>query len=583
MMTTPRAVLVLLFAVFVAIQSLGAVEATSEERRAADRWVAAKFEGRVLPQPDRGYLLPDLKSGAVEKNSRLGHALRIGDTSYATGVYCPSTGTIKLHLPEPGSRFTASVGVDSNDLTYYSGLGRGNVVVTVTVGGVEKFRSPAMHEGQPPVPVDVDLGGARDFTLEVTGTETSKQWDQVDFAGAEISLANNRKIVLSDLPVAPLQGNDSIDPPFSFVFGGEKSSELLKNWSVQRRKRDLDLQRTEYTVTYRDPKTGLEVRCVGLEYHDFAVVEWTTYLRNTGNADTPIVEDIQALDSRFERDSDGEFVLHHNKGAPATPNDYEPYETPLGRNAKQRLSAKGGRPSNGDFPYFNLSWPGGGVIIVVGWPGQWAGEIDRDAANGAQVRLSQELTHFKLLPGEEVRTPRIVLQLWMGDWIRSQNLWRRWMEAHNMPQPGGELPPPQVAGNTSREYVEMTEATDKDENYFIDRYLQEHIKIDYFWMDAGWYENNGSWTNTGTWEVDRKRFPNGLRSVSDHAHENGIKIIVWFEPERVTPGSWLNEHHPSGCSPRRRIRAISSMTIPGDFSISEIRKRASGWLTTSIN
>ena len=219
----------------------------------------------------------------------------------------------------------------------------------------------------------------------------------------------------------------------------------------------------------------------------------------------------------------------------------------------------------------------------MGWPGQWAGEIDRDAANGAQVRLSQELTHFKLLPGEEVRTPRIVLQLWMGDWIRSQNLWRRWMEAHNMPQPGGELPPPQVAGNTSREYVEMTEATDKDENYFIDRYLQEHIKIDYFWMDAGWYENNGSWTNTGTWEVDRTRFPNGLRSVSDHAHENGIKIIVWFEPERVTPGSWLNEHHPSGCSPRRRIRAISSMTIPGDFSISEIRKRASGWLTTSIN
>ncbi|MDP7288943.1 MAG: hypothetical protein QGH94_13220, partial [Phycisphaerae bacterium] len=57
----------------------------------------------------------------------------------------------------------------------------------------------------------------------------------------------------------------------------------------------------------------------------------------------------------------------------------------------------------------------------------------------------QELTHFKLLPGEEVRTPLIALLFWQGDWIRAQNLWRRWMMAHSMPKPGGRLPPPQFA------------------------------------------------------------------------------------------------------------------------------------------
>jgi len=151
---------------------------------------------------------------------------------------------------------------------------------------------------------------------------------------------------------------------------------------------------------------------------------------------------------------------------------------------------------------------------------------------------------LKLLPGEEVRSPRIVMQFWKGEWRRSQNIWRRWMQAHNMPRPGGKLPPPQLAGNTSREYVEMTEATAADENMFIDRYVAEKLHPDYFWMDAGWYPNNGSWVNVGTWEVDTKRFPNGLREVSDHAHANGIKIIVWFEPERVTKGTWLYEHHP---------------------------------------
>jgi alpha-galactosidase len=44
--------------------------------------------------------------------------------------------------------------------------------------------------------------------------------------------------------------------------------------------------------------------------------------------------------------------------------------------------------------------------------------------------------------------------------------------------------------------------------------------------------------------VDNKRFPRGLRAVSDHAHAKGVKTIVWFEPERVAPGTWLAGQHP---------------------------------------
>jgi alpha-galactosidase len=63
-------------------------------------------------------------------------------------------------------------------------------------------------------------------------------------------------------------------------------------------------------------------------------------------------------------------------------------------------------------------------------------------------------------------------------------------------------------------------------------------------MDAGWYPNNGSWWSTGTWEVDKTRFPNGLKPISDHAHKKGVDIIVWFEPERILKGTWLFEKHP---------------------------------------
>ena len=85
-------------------------------------------------------------------------------------------------------------------------------------------------------------------------------------------------------------------------------------------------------------------------------------------------------------------------------------------------------------------------IIVVGWPGQWSSLWSRDEGTGLHVQAGQELTHFKLLPGEEVRSPLIVLQFYSGDWIRAQNIWRRWMLAHNVPKPNGKQPEPELFG-----------------------------------------------------------------------------------------------------------------------------------------
>jgi alpha-galactosidase len=91
----------------------------------------------------------------------------------------------------------------------------------------------------------------------------------------------------------------------------------------------------------------------------------------------------------------------------------------------------------------------------------------------------------------------------------------------------------------------MVAANEENQMQFINRYLEEQLKIDYWWMDAGWYLCDGNWGRTGTWEVDTKRFPRGLRAISDHAHSKGIKTIVWFEPERVAPGTWLAENQPN--------------------------------------
>ena len=64
----------------------------------------------------------------------------------------------------------------------------------------------------------------------------------------------------------------------------------------------------------------------------------------------------------------------------------------------------------------------------------------------------------------------------------------------------------------------MIGANEANQIMHIDRYLEERLKIDYWWMDAGWYVQKEGWPQVGTWEVDRTRFPNGFKPISEHAH-----------------------------------------------------------------
>jgi alpha-galactosidase len=549
-------VVLTLFVLNFVIPRARSISVESGETLESKDWLAAKLEGKPAAPLAKGYLIGQLKSGALEKNGIQGevggirglYPLRIGDNEYKRGLHCPSSGAVLVHLPVAAQTFEAVVGIDSNDMSFISNAGRGGVIVSVAVGPKELFRSSVMHEGSPGVAVKVDLGGATDFTIRIENVADDgvfgKSWDHTDWSDAHVTLADGKTLWLDELPIGPLPASYTSDAPFSFRYGGQASTAILKTWQFNRTIRALDAQRTQYTLSYTDPKTGLLLRWVAVAYRDFPTVEWTLYFKNTGIADTPILEDIQAVDTGFERNGDGEFLLHYNRGSSAKITDFEPLQTTLNPKSETRISPVGGRPSNGQFPYFDLAWPGQGLIVAVGWPGQWAAHFTRDPDTGIHIRAGQELTHFKLHPGEEVRTPLIALQFYKGDWIRGQDIWRQWMVVHNLPRPGGSLPPPQWAANSTKAYIEMQEANEENQKLFVDRYLQEGLKLDYWWMDAGWYPFKGSWVNTGTWEPDPKRFPNGLRAVSDYAHSKNTKIVVWFEPERVTPGTWLYEKHP---------------------------------------
>lgn len=477
-----------------------------DELAEARRWVAAKFEGSAETRP----LPPGLTVVAnyleVQRNRRDGQPLRIADRQYARGLFCHAPSRLTVRLPGPGAVFEAVVGIDCNG--NYSG---GSVVFTVGVGGQELFRSPLLLRGQPGVPVKLDLNGATQLTLAVEDGGDNFYSDQAAWAEARVTLADDRVVWLGDLPVMAHQPAPyDTAPPFSFTYDGQPSATALGSWPSTRATRTLDSTRIEHVLTWRDPKTALEVRWVAIAYQDFPTVEWTLFFKNTGSADTPLLSDIRALDTSLERTGTDEFVLHHHKGTFVRADDFEPLTAILTPCSEQRFAPPGGRPLGAVFPYYNVDWGNQGVILAIGWPGQWSAEFTRDPGLGLRLSAGQERTRLKLHPGEEIRSPLIVLQFWTGDWLRAQNVWRRWMLAHNVPRRAGELPPPMLPAVSGNQFPGLL-CNEADELRYIDRYLEERIPITHWWMDAGWYRNRGDWTSTGTWEIDTNRFPRGLR------------------------------------------------------------------------
>ena len=114
--------------------------------------------------------------------------------------------------------------------------------------------------------------------------------------------------------------------------------------------------------------------------------------------------------------------------------------------------------------------------------------------------------------------------------------------SHNIPRHNG-LPP----GQLTSIYDAVIDQSAVNQKEYVDSYLRQGMKIDYLWIDAGWYEHDNDWwaaKGVGTWQPDPKRFPNGLREVSDYIHGKGMKLLLWFEPERVYVDSFLGTNHP---------------------------------------
>lgn len=92
-------------------------------------------------------------------------------------------------------------------------------------------------------------------------------------------------------------------------------------------------------------------------------------------------------------------------------------------------------------------------------------------------------------------------------------------------------------------YCTWASAGGKDSTEFtkrqLDAFTKLQIKPDIFIIDAGWFKQ------AGDWDVDRKKFPDGIEEAVNMVHEFGTEAWVWIGPFIVSRQSQLAKKHPS--------------------------------------
>lgn len=329
-------------------------------------------------------------------------------------------------------------------------------------------------------------------------------------------------------------------PAFSFRYDGRPSSELLPTWSPGD------------GGCWADPGTGLTVTLTSESRPEWNAVEWVLTFENTGTEDTPVLDRVLPLDGRwaitpsqYERPK---VLLGRSRGSRFAPNDFEYQEDALLPDETISMVAGNGRPSQNWLPFFLLDQGGFGSFLAIGWSGQWAMSLTHHRDGDLEVTAGLELFASYLKPGEKIRTPRILQLDWSGDRDDAHNSLRRYLREHHTPRQGGEplMGPFSMAawgGMNSAEQIRR-----------IELYEREQVRQEYFWLDAGWYgadssysadEFEGDWSDyVGDWTVNRHRHPDGLLPIREAAAKAGMKFLLWAEPGRAIESTPLVVDHP---------------------------------------
>ncbi|MBO5421763.1 MAG: alpha-galactosidase [Clostridia bacterium] len=325
--------------------------------------------------------------------------------------------------------------------------------------------------------------------------------------------------------------------PYNFKVGGKTLNKNIEDWNISVGEESetgavYNGGKTVY-ITLEHKSNSLEATVEATIYEENATCEWTVYIANKGEENSPVISDFYAADTDFKLKK---AKLYYSKGSKDEPYDFALMQKNLTA-FPSSFTSEDGRATDTYLPYFNISGKDTGIVLGVGWTGLWKADINA-VAGRVNIKVKQEKLKAYLLPNEEIRSPLVSISFYEnGNPLKGFNTFRDWISNCVYP---GNIPDTM----TMLEFSGPMHTQTAEELFAAaDGYGEEvYGKVDYFWMDAGWYKYNEGWHDSvGSWVANPERFPNGIGEVSDFAATKGCGLVLWFEPERVCKDSLFYE------------------------------------------
>lgn len=201
-----------------------------------------------------------------------------------------------------------------------------------------------------------------------------------------------------------------MEPRFSFNYDGIPFPEL--NCTVRQEGDD-----TVYTLP-----DGLELTCHVQREDDYGIVRWVNSWHNPTDHDSGRITDLYDCDitvpfdpdpprTRRNRQSTWEpdmLRLWITEGANVSDTDHRLIPHRLWAGDSHHAHCEAGRSGYGTAPFFDVERRGHGILLAVGWSGQWQAYFDR-TTDALRIRSGIMYTSFRLHPGESFRTSSVVL------------------------------------------------------------------------------------------------------------------------------------------------------------------------------
>ncbi|NYI06991.1 alpha-galactosidase [Allostreptomyces psammosilenae] len=218
---------------------------------------------------------------------------------------------------------------------------------------------------------------------------------------------------------------------------------------------------------------------------------------------------------------------------------------------------------------------------ALAWSGSWRLTASRRAeVPGVAVTggAGHDGVTWRLGPGEELTTPPMLGLYSPEGFGGTSRAWHRHIRRHVLPQPD-ELRPVAYHSWAATRF----DADESGRRELARRAAR--LGAELFVLGDGWFGNRGGEeSGLGDWWPNPKRFPNGLRPLSDTVHDLGMLFGLWVGPEMVNPDSELYRsrpdwvlHHPHRRRDARRHRLVLNFARP------DVREWALGWLDELVD